>query len=128
MFSFLFRSATYYIIWKKFQKQIILVTLSLIAIIVIIGVYNDLFNVLKISNKDSLIGLLLFKWFLISLIVGFNIYKLKQVKLDENEKHKIFDDEEQPKKIYPKKSQDVLNKKEKLISTTDVILKKYIKN
>lgn len=125
MFSFLFRSATYYIIWKKFQKQIILVGLSLIAISVISSVYEDLYKVLKVSNKDALVGLLLFKWFLILLIIGFNIYKLKQLKLDENEKHKIFDEEDEPKKIYPEKSQEVLKKK-KLHSTTDVILKKYL--
>lgn len=125
MFSFLFRSATYFILWKKFQKQIILVGLSLIAISVISFVYEDLYKVLKVSNKDALVGLLLFKWFLISSIIGFNIYKLKQVKLDTQEKHQIFD-EEKPKKIYPKKSQEVLKKKEKLITTTDVILKKYL--
>lgn len=127
MFSFLFRSATYYIIWKKFQKQIILVVLSLIAISVISSVYEDLYKVLKVSNKDALVGLLLFKWFLITLIIGFNIYKLKQVKLDEDEKHQIFDEEKKPQKIYPKKTQEVLRKKEKLISTTDLILKKYTK-
>ncbi|MBD3841885.1 MAG: hypothetical protein IE909_08365 [Campylobacterales bacterium] len=126
MFSFLFRSATYYIIWKKFQKQIILVVLSLIAISIISSVYEDLYKVLKVSNKDALVGLLLFKWFLISSIIGFNIYKLKQVKLDENEKHKIFNEEDEPKKIYPKKSEEVLKKKEKLTTTTDVILKKYL--
>lgn len=126
MFSFLFRSATYFIIWKKFQKQIILVVLSLIAISFISFIYDDLYKVLKVSSKDSLVGLLLTKWFLISLIVGFNIYKLKQVKFDDNEKHKIFDEENEPKKVYPKKSQEVLKKK-KIHSTTDVILKKYAK-
>jgi len=125
LFGFLFRSATYYIIWKKFQKQIILVVLSLLAISIISFAYEDLYKVLKVGNKDALVGLLLVKWFLISLIIGFNIYK---VKLDENEKHKIFDEEEEPKKIYPKKSQEVLKKKEKLTTTTDVILKKYLDN
>ncbi len=125
MFRFLLRSTTYYILWKKFQNQIILVVLSLVAISVISLIYDDLYNVLKVSNKDALEGLLLFKWFLISLIIGFNIYKLKQVKLDKDEKHKIFDEEDEPKNIYPKKPQEVLKKKKKLTTTTDLILKKY---
>jgi len=100
--------------------------LSLIAISVISFVYDDLYTVLKVSNKDSLLGLLLLKWFLISLIIGFNIYRLKQVKLDENEKKEIFNEKQTSQKIYPKKSQSVLNKKEKLNTTTDVILKRYL--
>lgn len=126
MFSFLFRSVTYFILWKKFQKQIILIVLSLIAIVIITSIYDDLFTVLKVSNKDSLVGLLLMKWFLISLIVGFNIYKLKQVKLEESEKKEIFEDTKRDKIIYPVKSQKILNKKEQLTTTTDVILKKYL--
>lgn len=126
MFSFLFRSATYFILWKKFQKQIILIILSLLVIVIITSIYDDLFTVLKVSNKDSLVGLLLLKWFLISSIVGFNIYTLKQVKLEESEKKEIFEDSKNDKKIYPKKSQKILDKKEKLTTTTDVILKKYL--
>jgi len=126
MFGFLLKSTTYYILWQKFQKQIILIVLSLIAISVISFVYDDLYTVLKVSNKDSLLGLLLLKWFLISLIIGFNIYRLKQVKLDENEKKEIFNEKQTSQKIYPKKSQSVLNKKEKLNTTTDVILKRYL--
>jgi len=126
MFSFLFKSATYFILWKKFQKQIILIVLSLIVIVIIISIYDDLFTVLKVSNKDTLVGLLLMKWCLISLIVGFNIHKLKQVKLEESEKKEIFEDAKNDEKIYPTKSQKILNKKEKLTTTTDVILKKYL--
>lgn len=125
MFGFLFRSTTYFIIWKKFKKQIILVVLSLILIFVISFIYNDLYKVLKINNKDLLFGLLLLKWFLISTIIGFNIYKFKKVKFDYEDKHKIFDDENNSKKGYPKKSNDILNKKNSLRTTTDLILKKY---
>lgn len=127
MFNFLFRSATYYIIWKKFQSEIILVVLSLIAISIISFVYDDLYKVLKVSNKDSLVGLLLFKWFLISMIIGFNIYKLKQVKLDEDERCKIFDNTNNTQKSFSKNARDVLNKNEKLTTTTDLILNKYTK-
>lgn len=123
MFSFLFRSATYYIIWKKFQSQIILIVLSLIAVSIISFIYDDLYKVLKVSNKDSLVGLLLLKWFLISLIIGFNIYKLKQVKLEDEEKKEIFEEKSKEKDL-PKESKKVLKKK-KLMSTTDLVLKKY---
>ena len=127
MFGFLFRSATYYVIWKKFQKQIVLVLFSLVLIVLISSIYDDLFEVLKVSNKDALLVLLFGKWVVISLIIGFNIYKLKQVKLNEGEQKELLDQIEEPKKVYPKKSQDVLEKKESLTTTTDLILKKYIK-
>ena len=126
MFSFLFRGATYYILWQKFQKQIILIILSIIAISVIMGIYDDLFKVLKVSNKDSLVGLLLFKWFIISCIVGFNIYKLKQIKLEDKEKVEIFEKPQvEENQDIPQQSKEILKKK-KLLSTTDVILNKYI--
>lgn len=125
MFGFLFRSATYYIIWKKFRKHIVLVLLSLISITIISFIYDDLYKILKVSNKDALVELLLFKWLLISLIVGFNIYKLKQVKLEETEKKEIFSNETEEKPL-PEQSKRVL-RKEKLLSTTDVVLNKYIK-
>lgn len=127
MFGFLFRSATYYVIWKKFQNQIVLVLFSLVLIVLISSIYDDLFEVLKVSNKDALLVLLFGKWVVISLIIGFNIYKLKQVKLNEGEQKELLDQIEEPKKVYPKKSQDVLEKKESLTTTTDLILKKYIK-
>jgi cbb3-type cytochrome oxidase subunit 3 len=125
MFSFLLKSATYLILWRKFQKQIILVVLSLIVISIISSVYEDLYKVLKVSNKDALIGLLLFKWFLISSIIIYNIYKLKQVHIEDSEKKAIFENDDKVQKVYPKKSQDVL-KKDTLQTTTDLILKKYI--
>lgn len=125
MFGFLLRGATYYILWQKFQKQIILITISLIAIFAIAGIYDDLFKVLKVSHKETLLVLFLVKWFLIALIIGFNIYKLKEVKVEDT-KEVITAVQNNEKKIYPKKSTNILRKKEKLQSTTDIILKKYI--
>lgn len=124
MFSFLFKSATYFILWKKFQKQIITIVISIILVLLISSVYDDLYEILKISNKDSLIWLLLFKWFIVSVIIGFNIYELKRIKLDDNEKQEFYHIDEESQKDYPKKSQKVLRKK-KLITITDLIMKKY---
>ena len=126
MFGFLFKSATYYILWQKFQKQIVMIILSVILIAITLGVYDDLFKVLKVSNKDSLVVLLLAKWFIISFIIGFNIYKLKQIKIDKDDTEELFNHkEENITKNYPVKTQDVLKKKT-LKTTTDIILEKYI--
>jgi len=126
MFGFLFKSATYYILWQKFQKQIVMIILSVILIAITLGVYDDLFKVLKVSNKDSLVVLLLAKWFIISFIIGFNIYKLKQIKIDIDDTEELCNQkEENIIKNYPVKTQDVLKKKT-LKTTTDIILEKYI--
>lgn len=126
MFSFLFKSATYYLIWKKFQKQILLVTISTVLIALLSSIYDDLFDVFKINSRENLIHLLYAKWILISLIIGFNIYRLKQVRVDTSDKEELLEQIEKPKKIYPQKSQNVLDKNEKLTTTTDLILKKYM--
>lgn len=111
MFSFLFRSATYFLLWKKFQKQIITITISIILLSLVFSIYDDLYEILKVSDKDSLIWLLLFKWFIVLLIIGFNIYKLKKVKLDDTEKQEICHIDEESQKDYPKRSQKVLKKR-----------------
>lgn len=126
MFGFVFRSATYFIIWKKFRTQIISIAISLIAIVIIINIYNDLFEIMSINNKEDLLNLMLSKWILICSIIAFNLYRLKQVKLDESEKKELLKKSE-PKKPYPKKSQELLDKQEQLATTTDLILKKYMK-
>jgi len=127
MFGFLFRGATYYILWKKFKKRIIFVALSLVALFMISLAYDDLYEVFKVSNKDALMGLFLSKWFLISFIVGLNIYKLRQIKFEEEEKKQLFARADELQIVYPEKSQKLLHKQEKLTTTTDLILKKYTK-
>lgn len=122
----LLKTTVYYIIWQKFRKQIILILCSIILILLIGVIYEDLFKVLKVTNKNS-IGLLLFmKWFLISLIIGFNIYVIRKTKIDSKDissckaKETVFTN-------YSQKEKDILKKKEKLISTTDLLFKKYEK-
>ena len=122
MFTFLFKTTTYYILLKKFRHQIILVILSLIAIAFINGIYEDIYKVAKVSNKESLFPLLLIKWSLVLCIIGYNFYKLKQIKLSNEEKKEIlaYDDS----KPYAPTVQKLLDK-ETLLSTTDLIIKKY---
>jgi uncharacterized membrane protein len=124
MLGYLFRSATYYIIWQKFQKQIILVVLSAVVISMIFGIYADLFKVLRVNHKDSLLLFFLVKWMLVGVIIAYNIHKLKQVKVEDTKavQEAIMHNE---KRLYPEKSQRVLRKKEKLMTTTDLILKRY---
>lgn len=119
MLGFIFKGATYYIIWQKIQKRFVMVLVSLVLIFAIIAIYNDLFQVFKVSYKESLMGLLFLKWFLIASIIGFNSYKL----LKEPVETKL---DEAPIKPYPKKSQEVLDKEGELNSISDVILKKYL--
>lgn len=123
MFGFLFRSTTYYILWKKFNKQIVLIVLSVVFIALLQAVYADLFDLLKVSHKESLIGLFLGKWILIIAIVLYNIHKLKQIKLDDADKEEVIKAKEPEP---PKEIQELLAKK-RLKSTTDRIIEKYKK-
>lgn len=123
MFGFLFKTTTYYVLWKKFNQQIILIGLSVFAIAIIHIIYQDLFQLLKVAHKGSLIWLFTIKWMLIVLILIYNIKKLKQIKLNDEEKAQIFEHQEQ---VLPKQTKDLLNK-EKLTSTTDILIKKYKK-
>lgn len=124
MLKLLFKTTAYYVIWQKFKKQIILVASSIILVALIGLIYEDLFKVLKVTNKESVGFLLFFKWLFIFSIILFNIYVLRRTKVDSkdipnsNQKETIFSN-------YSQKEKEILKKKEELISTTDLILKKY---
>ena len=123
MFGFLFKTTTYYVLFKKFRHQIGLVIISMIGIGLINGIYEDIYKVAKVSNKENLFALLLIKWFLVLCIVGYNLYKLKQITLSDEEKKEILAAEP---KSYSPTIQKILEK-ETLASTTDIILEKYKK-
>jgi len=123
MFGFLFKTTTYYVLFKKFRHQIGLVIISMIGIGLINGIYEDIYKVAKVSNKENLFTLLLIKWFLVLCIVGYNLYKLKQITLSDEEKKEILAAEP---KSYSPTIQKILEK-ETLLSTTDIILEKYKK-
>lgn len=123
MLKLLFKTTAYYVIWQKFKKQIMMIIISIILVGFINLLYEDLFEVLKVTSRDSVGTLLFFKWFLISIIIGFNIYVLRKTKIDskdlENKEYIV-----ENKKTYSKIQSDIL-KKEKILTTTDLILKKY---
>jgi len=113
MLNLLFKTTAYYVIWQKFKKQIIVITFSIILISLIGIIYEDLFKVLKVSSKEN-IGILLFtKWFLISIIIAFNIYVLRQTSIESKEK---LDKNEKVEEILTK---------EVILERADLILKKY---
>jgi len=119
--NFLFKTTTYLLVWKKFKKEIIGLIVSIGLIAFIDGVYNDLFVLLKIQEQKTVIMLLFVKWFLILLIVVYNIFNFKKIK-------KINQTNiQQNTKQIPLNHQNVLSK-EKLKTKTDLILQKYLKD
>lgn len=125
MLKLLFKTTAYYIIWQKFKKQILLVLCSIILIGLIGIIYEDLFKVLKVTNKESVGVLLFMKWLFISLIIGCNIYILRRTKIDSKDFERV-EDKKKSYSSYSQKEQEVLQKKE-ILTTTDLILKKYNK-
>ena len=122
MMNFLFKTGTYLFIWKKFKTQIISVIASIILIWLIFGIYDDLIKIFKLENTSTLLYLLLGKWVIVSFIILYNILLIKSIK--SSSRNEIIENEEI---ILPKKSQEILDKKD-ILTTTDLILKKYRSN
>lgn len=120
--NFLFKTGTYLFIWKKFKTQIISVIASIILIWLIFGIYDDLIKIFKLENTSTLLYLLLGKWVIVSFIILYNILLIKSIK--SSSRDEIIENEEI---ILPKKSQEILDKKD-ILTTTDLILKKYRSN
>ena len=122
MMNFLFKTGTYLFIWKKFKTQIISIIASTFLIWLIFGIYDDLIKIFKLENTSTLLYLLLGKWLIVSFIILYNILLIKSIKSPS--KDEIIENEEI---ILPKKSQEILDKKD-ILTTTDLILKKYRSN
>ena len=120
MFNFIFKTATYLLIWKKFKTQIISILVSILLVWLIFGIYDDLVKIFELKDTSSLLYLLAGKWFFIFIIVFYNIGIFKSLKKDIEE-NDLFVEE---KIVLPIKSQEVLEKKD-ILTTTDLILKKY---
>lgn len=120
--NFLFKTGTYLFIWKKFKTQIISIIASTFLIWLIFGIYDDLIKIFKLENASTLLYLLLGKWVIVSFIILYNILLIKSIKSPS--KDEIIENEEI---ILPKKSQEILDKKD-ILTTTDLILKKYRSN
>ncbi len=120
MFNFIFKTATYLLIWKKFKTQIISILVSILLIWLIFGIYDDLVKIFELKDTSSLLYLLAGKWIFIFIIVFYNIKMFKSLKKDIKENDMIVEE----KIVLPIKSQEILEKKD-ILTTTDLILKKY---
>ena len=121
----LFKMITLWILWKKFQKQFKFIFVSFILVGAILFVSEDIYNAIKLIDKTLLVWFVIFKITIILAIIFINYYLFKKVKIDEKsykqgDKSSDFDN-------YPDLSKAIL-KKDKLISRTDFILQKYMKN
>lgn len=123
MFNFLFKSGTYFFIWKKFETQIITIFISVFLIWLIFGIYDDLIEIFELKDTNILLCLILGKWFLVTSIIFVNIKVFKSLKKSSNNEN--FEEKEVT--ILPLKSQEILSKKD-IVTRTDLILKKYVKN
>lgn len=126
MLNLLLKTGTYYVLWQKFRGQLLMLFISLMLIVMILGIYNDLYSVLKITNKDSVLLLLLLKWSLILLIVGVNIYSLKKIKIKDVKESIKQEQSYASKKVKPlTPMQEHVKQKKLLLTKTDFILEKY---
>jgi len=119
MFGYIFRTGTYYLIWKRFKKELIAFIVSVILIVMIFSIFNDLFVVLKITDLKDVAWLLFLKWSLVLSIIGFNIYFIRKL----STKKVLNEDSENKKDLQY--HHNILEKK-KLKTKTDVILQKYL--
>jgi len=120
MFNFIFKTGTYLFIWKKFKTQIVSILVSILLVWLIFGIYDDLVKIFELKDTSTLLYLLAGKWFFIFVIVFYNIRMFKSVKKDIEESETFVAE----KVVLPIKSQEVLEKKD-ILTTTDLILKKY---
>lgn len=124
MFSFILKNGAYFIFWQKFREQFITLLISFVFIVMVLSIYNDLLAVLQIVDSRNLFLLLLFKWLLIIITIGINIYKFRAVKTKEIRAIEKKDSVEAVQiSSYKKK----ILEKEVLLNTTDLILAKYKK-
>lgn len=119
MFSFLFKTGTYYMLWQKLKGQFVYFFVSLVLIVLTFSIYDDIYNILKVSSKESLWVLVLVKYSILIIIISLNINHYKSIKVVR----------EAPKKKLPKTRLDPIEEKminkEAIMSKTDFILNKY---
>jgi len=153
MFKFIFKSALYSFLIKKYKQEILTTLKAIFSLILIVFAYADIVDlIIALDRKDLLIYLLLTKWLLILSILYIlfrNIKSLLKATMDKvNEEVKI-DDEINKSANRPSQTEEVIEnikketstnnpkesyikddilKEEKLNSLGDNILKKHSKN
>lgn len=118
MFNFLIKGGAFLFLWKKYKAKIISIIASILIIWLLFSIYDDLIKTFQIVDTTTLLFLLLGKWTIVILTIFINIKLLQSIEeLDVINEEKV---------VLTKKSQDVLEKKD-ILTTTDLILKKYTK-
>lgn len=118
MFGFLFKTGTYYMLWQKFREQFVYLLVSFIFIVLTFSIYDDVYGILKISDKESLWILVLIKYFILIVILSINIHHFKSIKVE------IFPKVELDLEKLDPTEQHMMDKP-KLKSKTDFIMEKY---
>ena len=118
MFNFLIKGGAFLFLWKKYKAKIISIIASILIIWLLFSIYDDFINTFQIVDTTTLLFLLLGKWTIVILTIFINIKLLQSIEeLDVINEEKV---------VLTKKSQDVLEKKD-ILTTIDLILKKYTK-
>ena len=118
MFNFLIKGGAFLFLWKKYKTKIISIIASILIIWLLFSIYDDLIKTFQIVDTTTLLFLLLGKWTIVILTIFINIKLLQSIEeLDVINEEKV---------VLTKKSQDVLEKKD-ILTTIDLILKKYTK-
>ena len=107
-------------LWQKIRGQFFYLLVSFILILLTYGVYDDVYNILKISSKESLWVLVLTKYSILIVIILLNIRHFKSIITTQLSSHK-----KTPKKTILEPIEEEMMKKPILNSKTDLILKKY---
>ncbi len=107
-------------LWQKFRGQITYLLVSLVLVLLILSIYDDVYALLKVSNKESLWVLMLVKYSLLVLIVSANVYHFKSIKVKQPLKKDSVKKEEKLEPI-----EQAIIDKPVLKNRTDFILEKY---
>ena len=106
--------------WQKIRGQFFYLLVSLILFLLTYSIYDDVYNILKISNKESLWVLVFIKYSTLIAIILLNIRHFKSIKITQLPTHK-----KTPRKTILEPIEEEMMKKSTLNSKTDLILKKY---
>jgi hypothetical protein len=114
-------------LWNRFKLQIMMIIVSLILIVAIFGIYDDLYKIVMTSNPHQLYFLVFLKWCLVLGIGGINYYVL--LKTNTTKTQNLIEHKQQDVIVVlpnkPTKQQKRILSKDKLKSKTDIILEKY---
>jgi len=109
-------------LWQKFRGEFLYLFISLVFIVLTLSIYDDVYDILRISSKDSLWVLMLVKYSILILIILANIHHFKSIKTTTSS------DIKKPKvatKVKLDPLEEEMINKAVLKSKTDFILQKY---